>query len=190
MKEYIDPVTKIKYKIYDNEILSVYIRRANGPKRLVHSTRNAAKIFELYHRFKVFKGDRKYLESSLDGRISTIFNEAGTDIKPPTSRGRMKDINYKHATIHAIPRVPITLIDELSKLLQAQRVPNTSHKVTRNNLIPMLLAYFCYISQDEREKIIESGYQSFITHKMKSGGNITNSGEEVFANAEENDDLL
>lgn len=192
MKQYTDPISRLTYKFKEEEVISVYLRRSNGKKRLVFSSRSPQKSFTFYHSVKTFMMERKYLTAKVDGFEIELMAESGTDRKPLSPRRGVKaETNYHYATIPGIPKVPKTMNDALMKLLNAQRVPNSMDKITRNRLIPMLLSYYVSLSQEERDKLNTKSDEEYIKQKMKSGGNMTAKYSKMMElNDVENDDLL
>lgn len=168
--KFLDPVSNISFTVEDHEVFTVLIRRSNGPKKIAFTSKSAAKAFDTYHKLKVFKTDRKFIVAKSDKVDRILLAESGTEIKPSRLNHKgIKSISKMRSTA-VIMKLPDTLLEETNRVLSLYASPDTGYKLTRNKLVPLLLAYFCVASHEEIHKILDQSKQEYLKHKYKSGG--------------------
>lgn len=182
MRLYTNPYTRAQYQLPENETYSVYIRRSNGSKRLVFVSKSPEKAFEFFHKFQIYLRDIKYIYANTagpikDGKKTPLRLETmrGTDQRPLDRHrlGRPSQEYYKTIDISKIINVPETLINQIKKDLKDLIIPGTTNsKLTRNRLIPMLLAYFSDLDIEQKLQVLHASEKSYISHRHKSGANL------------------
>jgi len=183
MRLYTNPYTRAQYQLPENETYSVYIRRSNGNKRLMMTSKSPDKAFEFFHTFRIYLKDTKYIYANTSGELKDgkktplkLATIVGTEPRPSdhTRLGAKIELNYKAVVLPAVTNVPETLAKEIKKLTSNQIEPGSINtRLSRNKLIPLLLAYFASLDVDQRHELIEEAEKHHLSHKYKSGANIT-----------------
>jgi hypothetical protein len=175
MKTFTDPTSRIQYTFEEKEVISVYLRRSNGKKRLLFSSLNATKAFDMFHHTAVFKGDMKYLETNDKEMSRRLLFQKGIDIPPVklNRAGRKREASYKINALPGISNVPNTLITDLDAVLETQFIPDTSKHLSRNKLMQMLLAYYVSLKEDDRKQLNKDSHWAYSLQRVKSGGDFS-----------------
>ena len=147
------------------------------------TSKSPDKAFEFFHTFRIYLRDMKYIYANTAGEVKDgkktplkLATLTGTEPRPieHTRLGVKLQVNYKSVVIPAITNVPETLAKEIKKLTTNQLAPgNANIKLSRNRLIPMLLAYFASLDVDQRHELIHEADKHYLSHKYKSGANLT-----------------
>ena len=172
MKEFFDLAKNKKFTFEDKAIFSVYVRRNNGKRKLIFASANASKAFDTYHTFKIFKRDRKYLEVKMNNEDIEVYSESGKDPRAKSFKGYKTMPNYEKKILQNITNIPVTLHEEFVKTLEFCK-SETNSELSVNKCIPLLIANFCSLAREERDKMIKNSFVLVAKHKVLSGGNNT-----------------
>ena len=174
MKEFIDVRTQQIYKYNDKDIFSVYVRRSNGKKKLIHVGLVPQKAFDIYYSFKIFKLDRKYLmiKPLNNANEVEILSLAGVDKKPDRKCGGSFKANFSRSNLRNISNVPESLRIEFKKKIEGL-LDDEDKLMTINRAIPILMSYFLTLDDDQIESINAIGKKELLRQVILSGGDNT-----------------
>jgi hypothetical protein len=186
-KKYFDVVSNIDFTVIDEEVYTVYIRRSNGLKKIVYTSRSPSKAFHIYHGMKVFKQDRKFLMAKFNGAERQLLAQSGTEVKPKHISHKGVKAVSKIRTSPVLAHTAVTLLEEISKVIK-QHTNSKGRTLSRNKLIPILYSYFIDCSIEKRNEILTIGEEIHLKHRYLSGGDNDEHAEKLLMSKEFKDE--
>ena len=153
-----------------NTVFSIYTRRSNCKKKLIHAGKSLDKALDIFHKLKVFDKDYKYLMFRQGGVDQIIYRNAGEGHRAKmqgSNRGKPHEIRKRMQ----IESIPITLWDSFN--LAVQNIVIEGKEISVSRVLPRLVSYFINLSEEEKIKLLEDNYLEVVRHTYLSGGDNT-----------------
>lgn len=153
-----------------NTVYSVYTRRSNCVKRLIHSGKDINAALKAYHSFKVFQQDYKYLFYTYEGKEVMLYRTSGEGSRP-NYQGKKLLPNHRSIPIQ-VNGIPETLYKSFKESLVGIR-DKDNFSISVTSTLPVLMAYFIQLTDDDRKTLIASMQETIIKNMILSGGDNT-----------------
>jgi hypothetical protein len=162
-------------------VFTVYTRRSNCRKKVIYTGTNINKALEVFHGFKVFANDYKYLMYNEAGIDHIIYRNVGEG-KRASYQGKHEGGNYKRKRLQN-DTIPLSLWQAFEKAL-------VGINLTPQKALPILLASFYRLSDSAKAELIEINMPEVIRQVMLSGGDNTKEIKEYLVAESQAEELL
>lgn len=151
-------------------VFTVYVRRSNCNKKVIYTGTDINKALNIFHSFKVFKKDYKYLMYSELGLEHIIYRNVGEGKRPPM-QGKRERSNHLRKRMQ-IESIPLSLWQAFeTKLTGLHDIKGKL--ITPSRVIPKLIAGFCVLEKEQCLDLINDLESEITKHIMLSGGDNT-----------------
>lgn len=166
-KKAYDPATNKLMDFEANTVFTVYTRRSNCAKKVIYTGKDINKALKIFHNFKVFDRDYKYLMFLEGGIEHILYRNVGTGVRPKM-QGRREGMNYLRKRVQ-IESVSLSLWNEFYEQLKVLKKTRGA-KAPPSVVIPHLIAYFCSLTPEQQMEFLNDTYDSVMKHIILSGG--------------------
>lgn len=141
-------------------VFTVYTRRSNCNKRLIHSGTDYERALERFNTFKVFSGDYKYLNVlAPNSNAEEILMRTTGEGTRQNYQGKHIKPNYEKKLLQ-IGNIPMSLYKEFSE--------NTGD-LSVTQVILALMADFVTMATEQKKELMRDTEETILTYKMDSG---------------------